>query len=160
MKVQFDQLQALYQGTEAKKAKDSSGETFEDILARQLEQVSGDTSKSALVPPPGQGMVELTSLMQQAAQQSSDSTTVESTVMANVENLLSEWENYADQLGSGQEGNLRKAYDVLENIRNGVEKLKDETPKLGQGSPLNSLVNEMEVLAVTEQIKFNRGDYI
>ncbi len=160
MKVQLDQLQALYQGTEARKAKDSSGETFEDILARQVEQTSDDAATSTPIPPPGQGVAGLASLMQQAVQETSESSDAESAVMANVENLLNEWENYADQLGSGQEGNLRKAYDALENIRTGVEKLKDEAPNLGQGSPLNSLVNEMEVMAVTEQIKFNRGDYI
>ena len=42
-----------------------------------------------------------------------------------------------------------------------VSLLKDEHPGLDGHSPqLSSLVNELEVMTVTEKIKFNRGDYL
>jgi hypothetical protein len=39
--------------------------------------------------------------------------------------------------------------------------LKSSHPGLGKDHPgLQSVVDEMEILAVTERIKFNRGDYL
>jgi hypothetical protein len=79
-------------------------------------------------------------------------------VLAGVENVLSKWEDYASRLDS--ETDLRQAYGVLQDISAEVGKLK-QNPGMAQQDPgVQSLVDEIEVLAVTEQVKFNRGDYL
>jgi hypothetical protein len=68
---------------------------------------------------------------------------------------------YAQQLESpAKRANLREAYSVLEQISQAVSELKQDVPKFAATNPsLESMVNELEVLTVTETFKFNRGDY-
>ena len=75
---------------------------------------------------------------------------------------MREWENYAATLqASGRDKGLRPAFGVLENIETGLKELKDKWPSLSRDHPgLKSVVDELEVMAVTERIKFNRGDYL
>ena len=80
--------------------------------------------------------------------------------MENMDTLLAEWENYADKLAAGSGGDsLKQAYGVLEHIESGVRQLKEELPE-STTAGLGSLVNELEVMTVTEKFKFNRGDYL
>ena len=80
--------------------------------------------------------------------------------MNNMDTLLAKWEDYADTLAADSGGDsLKQAYGVLENIENGVRQLKEDLPE-GLSPDLGSLVNEMEVMTVTEKFKFNRGDYL
>jgi hypothetical protein len=74
-----------------------------------------------------------------------------------VDDVLSKWEEYADQLDS--DGDLREAYGTLQGITEDVERLKGEAGSVAGGG-LQSLVDEIEVMAATEQFKFNRGDYV
>ena len=71
------------------------------------------------------------------------------------------FDSYARTLASGTEsGNLRNAYSILENIDSQVSQLKTNASQMQQQNPgLNSLVNDLEIMATTERIKFNRGDY-
>ncbi len=75
---------------------------------------------------------------------------------------LDMWESYANQLQTpGTQGNLRQAHTLLEGIESQVSSLKVSSEEaLKQNPELASLVNELEVMSVTERIKFNRGDYI
>lgn len=79
----------------------------------------------------------------------------------NASGTLDLWDTYAKKLGSSQNTDLREAYSILESIGNQVEQLKSNasnlnTPNFG----LNSFINEMDIMATTEKIKFNRGDYV
>jgi len=49
---------------------------------------------------------------------------------------------------------------VLEDIDGTVQQIKGENPDLATKHPaLSGMVSELEVMTVTERIKFNRGDY-
>ena len=70
------------------------------------------------------------------------------------------WDSYTKKLGSSDANNLRDVYSILENIDDHVNQLKTNAANLPtQNTELNSLVNELEIMATTERIKFNRGDY-
>lgn len=67
-------------------------------------------------------------------------------------------DDYADALkGSGV---LRNAEAILRNIEQKIAKLQDNGNRFVSGNPeFGELVNELSVLATTERVKLNRGDY-
>jgi hypothetical protein len=174
MKIQTDQLAALRKTTEQSKGTQDSSDAFASLLAQEVgaEQT---TQTTALTVPPLSSLsgLDLSSVEAtdaagatqavegtDAVEASGQVTEQERVVMNNMDTLLAKWENYADQLAAGSGGDsLKQAYGVLENIETGVKQLKDDLPSdVSKG--LGSLVNELEVMTVTEKIKFNRGDYI
>jgi hypothetical protein len=164
MKITQEQVSALRQADSQELTRTAAEPgVFESLLTREVQGIETPDAGQTPVPPIGGGMHEIASLLQaEGATPAQDLTEKERTAMENVDSLLTEWENYADQLASGsQEGGLRQAYGVLEHIESGVQKLKQDWPGMAQDNPgMGSLVNELEVMAVTEKIKFNRGDYI
>lgn len=174
MKIQTDQLTALQQTTDQSKAKQDSSDAFAALLAKE---VGGDQTAqtSTLTVPPLSSLSGLDLSGVQTTDADGTTDTAESTgaveasgqfteqeraVMDNMDTLLAKWENYADQLAAGSgSDSLKQAYGVLENIETGVKQLKDDLPS-DANTGLGSLVNELEVMTVTEKIKFNRGDYM
>jgi hypothetical protein len=164
MKIQTDQLTALQQTTEQSKGTKDSSDAFAALLAQKVGSVTDQTAQTTgLAAPPLSSLtgVDLSGLQTtDAATASSGITEEEQSVMENMDTLLAQWQNYADQLAAGSGGDsLKQAYGVLENIETGVKQLKDDLPSTTSAG-LGSLVNELEVMTVTEKIKFNRGDYI
>ncbi|EFL51548.1 conserved hypothetical protein [Solidesulfovibrio fructosivorans JJ]] len=162
MKIQNDQLTALQQAAANKSAEKKDGsDAFAALLAKEVGE--GQSSQSGFAAPPLAGYAALDVSGSQgadAAAASGQLSEEEQAVMRNMDSLLAKWEDYADQLASGSGGDsLKQAYGVLENIETGVKQLKDDLPS-DANTGLGSLVNELEVMTVTEKIKFNRGDYI
>lgn len=70
------------------------------------------------------------------------------------------WDSYARTLGtSTTDSALRDAWGLLQGIDDQIAQLRDN-PIRARSSALDSILNELEVLATTERFKFNRGDYI
>lgn len=164
MKITQEQVSALRQADNQEQSRTTVDPgIFQEMLTREVQGTQTPDAGQSPVPPIGGGMHEIASLLQaEGASPAQDLSEKERTAMENVDSLLTEWENYADRLASGsQEGGLRQAYGVLEHIETGVQKLKQDWPGMAEDNPgMGSLVNELEVMAVTEKIKFNRGDYI
>lgn len=162
MKIQTDQLTALRQTTEQSTGTRESSDAFAAILAKETGSTSG-TQSTGLAAPPLSSLagIDLASLQGvEATDAVADITEQERAVMNNMDTLLAKWEDYADTLAAHSGGDsLKQAYGVLENIENGVRQLKEDLPE-GLSPGLGSLVNEMEVMTVTEKFKFNRGDYL
>ncbi|GFK95250.1 hypothetical protein NNJEOMEG_03108 [Fundidesulfovibrio magnetotacticus] len=160
MKIQPDQIVPIQQTGKVQSSRSTQAGNFGDILAREVE--SGQQAARTAPPPLLSGMAGLTQAMAaQAAAPAAGVANERQAVMENVDSILNQWEKYSDALASGGSAQLRQAYGTLETIQSGVKKLKDEHPGLDGHSPeLSSLVNELDVLAATEQIKFNRGDYL
>jgi hypothetical protein len=77
------------------------------------------------------------------------------------EGMLGSFEDYADQLALEDRADLRNAFSSLQNIRKQLEDFKTRFASSATGpGTAAELLNEMDVLATTEIIKFNRGDYI
>lgn len=165
MKVNPEQIRALQEAEaaqQARKAKEGDA-SFGDLLAQEVEKgaqsASGNVSAAGSTAPPlaPAGLYGI-----KAISAVSDDNQVGQQVMAKVEGILSEWENYAAQLEVPDgEVSLRGANGALEDIENGVQDIRSAWPDLEQDNPeLNSVVDELEIMAVTERFKFNRGDYL
>jgi hypothetical protein len=160
MKIQTDQITPVKQTGTVHKPTSPPASNFGEILAREVE--GGSKAQRAVAPPPLAGAAGLAQAMAaQAAEKVTDVASERRAVMDNVDSILNQWEKYSGQLAGGSSVQLRQAYGTLETIHSGVKRLKDEHPGLDGHSPqLSSLVNELDVMATTEKIKFNRGDYL
>ncbi|MEW5774872.1 MAG: hypothetical protein AB1916_15240 [Thermodesulfobacteriota bacterium] len=161
MKINTEQLRPLESDQESKKARRAeTGEGFGELLSRELD-AREVVPAPGLRPPPAPLLPHQIATAGEAAA-TEQSTTAGREVMDKLENILGEWENYASHLAEpAVEDGLRKANGALESIESDVAGLKSRWPGLGKDHPsLQSVVDELEILAVTERIKFNRGDYL
>jgi hypothetical protein len=175
MKIHPDQLEGIRPDQTSTTNKPRSASTaFGDLLTEEVAKSGTESTQTAatLPPPGGLGTLgdlgALGSLM--GAQTTASTTGVEATaqvpqaekaIMETVENLLDKWDVYAKNLqGSPNSASLKQAYGVLDDIDGTVQKLKGDNPNLAATNPaMQGVVSELEVMAVTERIKFNRGDY-
>lgn len=168
MKIQTDQLSGLTQSKEASSKATSPSEAFASILAKEVDgSATQETGLAAPVLLSPYGPLHIDGTQGVEAVDATDATEAatpaseeELAAMNTMNTLLRQWEDYADQLAGGAGGDsLKKAYGVLTDIESGVKQLKDGLSGT-TGSGLGSMVNELEVMATTEKIKFNRGDYV
>ena len=83
----------------------------------------------------------------------------ETAIMNQVDQVLTRWENYAAGLKK-PEPDLRGLYATLQDISGQIKNLKENFNLNTQKPELQSILEELEILTTTEEIKFNRGDYI
>lgn len=168
MNIKTDQVEALRRQQEARaKPKPEQG-GFDEVLAKEAERSQAQgASPPPLADAPGktEGLESTGPVLaaeQAEALHPTNETATEATVMEHIDSLLDKWENYAQALKSPAPGDsLRQADSVLGRIEGDVERLKQTMPEPGQDdSPLKSMVDELEIMAVTERIKLNRGDYL
>jgi hypothetical protein len=76
-----------------------------------------------------------------------------------VDNVLTELEGYAAQLGRDEAADLRSAFASLRSAQDGINGFRARFPGVSGGAA-EELINELDVLATTENFKFNRGDYL
>jgi len=164
MKIHPDQLEGVRPDSlsQTNRVKPTST-AFGDLLTQEVAKSGTDSTKtSAPLPPPG-GLGSLNALVGVSTVQSvAPAQQGEKAIMEKVESLLDKWDQYAQNLqGDAGQVDLKKAYGVLQDIDGTVQQIKGENPNLAEQSPaLQGVVSELEVLAVTERIKFNRGDYL
>jgi len=160
MKISPEQIEALQQQQQqqAKKAGKVDGAAFGEFLNQEVQQ--GQPQKTAAPPVPGlHAMNPMLHVEQVAPVQTAQVS--EGEFVGKVEQLFGQLESYAQQLDSSADGGLKQAYQTLEGIQGGVDSLKKDWPGVASENPeLGSIVSELEVMAVTEKIKFNRGDYV
>lgn len=78
-----------------------------------------------------------------------------------LEGVLSGMDAYSTQIGAHPQADLKGAYATLEEISGELTKLREQNPELTDRHPeLGAVVNELEVMTVTERFKLNRGDYL
>ncbi len=162
MQIQTDQVTALRQTAEKTKDTQGNADAFASLLAKETGGDQTATATGLSAPPlsgcgilgiPGAQEIASTEATGQLSEQ-------ERSVMENMNSVLTKWEKYADQLAAGSgDDSLKQAYGVLENIESDVKQLKNDLPE-NANAGLGSMVNELEVMTVTEKIKFNRGDYL
>ena len=153
MKITSDQLAAL-QLQQKNAARNAPGEGFAQALAQELQSGSAVAAGSAATP--AGPMVRL----DQALQAAMLTQPTEQTIMDKMSSLLSKWENYSQIIGAA-DGDLREGYTLLSDIRHDIREVKDSLSKASateQG--LAPMIEELDILATTEEFKFNRGDYL
>ena len=164
MKINPDQSSLVKADAERDVRRVNRGsERFEDLLLRATENVPpGQRSSTGPERPLNTaGPMHLTPT--QMLFPPEQSAGFESKAMDTLDNLLTRWENYAHQLAA-EPGGLRHANGILEEISTEIGALKANWPQQSPPQPvapgLRGVLDELEVLAVTERIKFNRGDYL
>ena len=168
MEINTEQLEALLrqqeqQATTARRQTGRSG-GFDAILAQQLGGAEQANAAGGLLPP-GAAQAGLISQMLLNGAEQSQAADPDAEILqeafTQASGTLDLWDSYAKTLGSSADGgSLRDAYALLEGIDSQVAQLKQGTAGVrGKNPGLDSLLNELEVMAVTENFKFNRGDY-
>lgn len=153
MKITSDQLAAL-QIKQKNAARNTPGDGFAQALAQELD--ASPTSQAGTAQAPVGPAVRLDQALQAAMLRNP----TEQNVMDKMQDLLSKWENYSRIIG-GQEGNLREGYSLLADIQNDLREVKDDLARIpAPGQGLTAMIEELDVLATTEEFKFNRGDYL
>lgn len=157
MKISSDHVSAVEQQQQSEhvQARQAEGGGFGELLAKELGASPASAQESAGIKPLGVNPLLLAQVPAVEKPQAGGR------IVDSLENLLSEWEDYAGRLeAQGDAPDLKDAYRTLSRIGGEIERLKAEHPDLASKSPqLKSLVDELEVMSVTETFKFNRGDY-
>ncbi len=165
MKINNQHLEALRQVQEQSKktgaTKAPGLEDFAKTLAQELSatEVAGTDAAAPRQVGLGELAAGMGVTLPTAATEGVDADAAEA--MAQLSGLLDGFDAYAQVLGSGNEQGLKAAYAALEKLSGTVSDLKGSLPAVAAKHPgLNDMLNELEVLAYTEQFKFNRGDYL
>lgn len=167
MEIDTQQIEALLRQQEQQAASQRSragGASFDDILLQQLGGVEG-AAGNAIPLPPGAARAGLISQLLLSGTGAPQAANADEAVMQaafdGASGALDLLDAYARAVDSGQAGSLRQAYGLLEGIDRQVATLKENTSELrGLNPGLDGLLNELEILATTEKVKFNRGDYL
>lgn len=82
-------------------------------------------------------------------------------LMSEIEDSLSGLDEYTKSLqSSGSAADLKQAWQSLSAFSQSVSNLRQNYASLSQqDSSLDAMINDLEIMAVTETYKFNRGDY-
>ncbi|MBQ3058840.1 MAG: hypothetical protein IJD16_00785 [Desulfovibrio sp.] len=169
MNITTEQMEALLlrQSQQAGGLPRQSGQSgsFEALLARQMNDEADASAVSGAFLTPGTAQSGLISQMLLQSSEQSRAADADTQVLQaafdQASGTLELWDDYARALSSsGQETSLRDAYAMLEGIESQVSRLRQDTDSLrGRNPGFDSLLNELEVMTVTEKFKFNRGDY-
>ncbi len=167
MKINNQHLEALRQVQEQSQktgaGKTSGMEDFAKALAQELgaAEATGKSADVARQVSPGELAAGLGVTMPTAVAGVDADAADAAEAMAQLSGLLDGFDAYAQVLGNGGEQNLKAAYAALEQLSGTVTALKGSLSETAAKYPgLNDVLNELEVLAHTEQFKFNRGDYL
>ncbi|WP_457572437.1 hypothetical protein [Desulfovulcanus sp.] len=153
MKITPEQIAKL-NNEQIKTQKNKATEDFSQILNQELEakpvSCSGTSGTAGPLSPSIPPLLSPALLNHQQ---------LETTLMNQVDQLLSKWENYAAGLEK-PEADLRGLYATLQEISRQIKELKENFNLKSQKPELKSILEELEIMTTTEEIKFNRGDYI
>jgi hypothetical protein len=162
MKIHADQLKGLLEPEQQQKSsKQQPGEAFEQMLNKALSPQTGQASGPAAKPMTGASLDALHTQLRSGLTQAApiDKPAAEP-LLTSVDRVLEQWEKYAEELQSGP-SNLKQSYDALKEIGRSLEAAEAALQEQGGEDPaLDPVLNELRIMAVTEEIKFNRGDYL
>ncbi len=154
MKINPDQINQIArenEGIKKDRTKNEFGKMLEQEISRGQSGREASSSASAKLDILQQSQLLGSSLI--TSQQR------EPSFMNQMDSLLNKWENYAADMDS-PDSTLKNVYTHLQSIAQGIKDMKDSSSFEHQRPEVKSLIRELEVMTTTEEIKFNRGDYI
>ncbi|MDR1489626.1 MAG: hypothetical protein LBS65_03950 [Desulfovibrio sp.] len=162
MKISSEQIRIMRENERKSGMKPDVAAAFDAVLSREID---ADASKSLAVEPavlrapavlPG---LETAPALSPGDMEKTPGGLEEEVRM--FEGMLDGFEDYANNLALDERADLRGAFANLENIHRRLEDFKARFPDAAAGpGAAAEILNEMDVLATTEIIKFNRGDYL
>ncbi len=163
MKITNDQLQALHQQDPARRKNKIGTEGFESLFSDKLNAEGAQDLAFAAMQKAGINPAAAPLILETPAETpelSLEDGLLRSTA-GRLDGLFSQLESYGAELSKAGGADLRAAYGMLSGMSKEIAGIKAGVPDLASRSPdLAALVNELDVLAVTETFKFNRGDYL
>lgn len=162
MKIQNEQLQALQQQAEAKKARPREEGAFDAILSGELGAAGAAGQALSGRPAPGAGaLFGVTGAAPLEDVTQTAETAVLTTVAESINSMLGELDEYAETLAAPQGADLRKAYGLLQGMDRDLAALRETAPDLAtRHAGMAALVDEISVITRAETVKLNRGDYL
>lgn len=147
------------------------GGDFEGLLAQQIDRGSAQGTIGAgadpeslrvLADPMRLANISLATLSGVDNAESAESADSDGALIGALTGGLSEtlagFDKYATSLNGSS---LKDAWGALSALENNIKGMRQDMGKLSQpDAELDSMLNEMEVLAATEKFKFGRGDYL
>jgi hypothetical protein len=163
MKINPEELGAIQgQQTTPTRKQQAGTSGFEELLTETLATQENQTTAGIAAPaPPPAGLIANMLLGADSAQETKeDEEALLQDAFTQASGALDKWDSYAQSLKTPG-GTLRDSYALLEEIDSTVSGLRQDTAALRDRSPaMDSLLNELEIMTLTEKIKFNRGDYL
>lgn len=171
MKIRNEQLQPL-QESEARRAKtQKSAEGFDDLFSKELtaNTAQGGPGSAISAAMPGitgpltiqnPALLAMQAELAPGAMQAAGMGILQDATN-DMQSMLSTLDSYARQLALDEKADMRDAYSMLENVSGKINELKTRYPEMVKENPgLASIIEELDVLTITETYKFNRGDYL
>ncbi len=162
MKINADQLKGLLEQEQKQKSSNQkSGKAFHEMLDRALSPQTEQADAPPAQSLTGSNLNALhTQLRTSLAAETQPQEATGDQLLQGMDYVLDQWEKYSQQLQS-RGSNLKQSYATLQEIGRNLEAMEDAVKERGdEGSALHPLLNELKIIAVTEEIKFNRGDYL
>lgn len=159
-------LLAQQQQAQTAKTKSADSSTaFEDILQGAIQKqdatrLDEEISLASLDRSPQNMRIEEEDIERLQASDENTSTTSRQALLNEIENSLSSLDMYTRSVQNQASFNLKQAWQGLTAFNQSVNDLRQNYASLSeQDSSLDAMINDLEIMAVTETYKFNRGDY-
>lgn len=158
-------LRAQEQQAQTAKTKSADSSTaFEDILQGAMKKqdatrLDEGISLADLERSPQNMRIEAEDI--ERLQASEEAASSRQRLLNEIENSLSSLDMYTQSVQSQNASyNLKQAWQGLTAFNQSVNDLRQNYASLSeQDSSLDAMINDLEIMAVTETYKFNRGDY-
>lgn len=158
MKIHIDQGRVVQAEQSPKSGKAAGNVTFDDLLESELKLKEKTAQSSPQAAPLSSELLAAQALLNpQLETQRQPQSRYD--IMDKVNTLLARWSDYAQELQTPN-ADLRHVHQTLEDITAEVKQMKQSLVEQRQDPAMISLLDEIEILSVTERIKFNRGDYL
>jgi len=152
---------------QARTAANSVGEGFESLFTAQMTRAESSASFGVapealrvLDDPLRLAGVRATIMGDREQQAAADDAVLTEKLAGDLTATLGELDRYSAALGEGS-ASLREAWGLLNSLDRNLAGLRQDMNRLSQpNAELDSMLNELEVLAATEKFRFNRGDYL
>jgi hypothetical protein len=162
MKIHADELKGLMEPEQQRKSSSRQpGQAFEQMLNEALSPQTEQASGPAAKPLGGASLDALHTQLRSGLTEAAGSGSSEGQpLLKSVDRVLEQWEKYAEELQSSP-SNLKQSYATLKEIGRNLDAVEAALQDQGGQDPaLHPILNELQVMAVTEEIKLNRGDYL
>ncbi|WP_051617151.1 hypothetical protein [Desulfonatronovibrio hydrogenovorans] len=154
MKINPDQISQIARENGNVQKKTSPSGEFGKMLEQEISR--GQTQDKTASGPARLDILQTSQLLGSSLITSQNR---ESSFMNQMDSLLNKWENYAAGMDSPS-SSLKEVYANLESISRQIKEMKNSSSFDNQSPEVKSMIQELEVMATTEVIKFNRGDYL
>ncbi len=164
---ELERILRAQQQTQTVKTKSADSSTaFEDLLQGAMQKqdatrLDEGISLANLERSPQNMRIEAEDIERLQASDEASGTYSRQALLNEIENSLSSLDLYTQSIQSQNASfNMKQAWQGLTAFNQSVNDLRQNYASLSeQDSSLDAMINDLEIMAVTETYKFNRGDY-